>query len=242
MAAALKIVDGGSRSPEREALAAAIAEAADYKATADATRAGVARAKAMIEDASSRLSAATADASAAKEAHTARAIEAASTGATLTPDASLREARVRADDARDDLEAAEAALAAVEASLGDDLYRERKSLERVGAAADMVIQAGPVEALLEEAERIHRDLTGRRNVLILLTTQLRAWQSDGSHNRAYSSTDTSLPARIDKFLGTSHALMPTTMCTPRYDECEASSAWLKAREALLTDPDAALPG
>lgn len=242
MAAALKVVgDGGARSPERESLAAAIAEAAEYRATADATRAGVARARAMIADATARLDAANADAAKAREAHAERAITAASTGAPMVPDGSLRDARQRAGDATDDLEAAQAALAAVEASLEDEEYRERKSIERVGEAADLVLQAVPIEGMLEEAARVQREVIEKRTVLLMLTAQYRQWKSDGSHQRLYASNDELLVARISKFLGVGESLLPSTGNSPIYGESPAAQQWLQAREALLTDPDAVLP-
>jgi hypothetical protein len=231
----LRLATAPTAQDSRDELRAAIAAAAAAEGAAETARGAVSRAGDMIGKAQARLEVATADVVRARDLQAKRMAQAAASGASMSPDLSMREARARQTDASDELEAAGGALSACEAASAE---WEREQLDharkRVAAAADEVIKAASPARLLKEAEAMQADLVARRVALRYLLREGLI----GDHDRE----------TVHRFLVANHlpGAPPITgflgsVEHQNWNEHPAAEAWRQAREALMRDPDAQLP-
>jgi hypothetical protein len=222
MSTNLQLVTECDPSPTRAQIAAAI-EAVKHAATAaEAGHAAIARAEALVSKASDRLAAAKENTAKAREDRTARLISAASTGDDLPADDSARLARLTEEDAADELEAANNALAAMRDQCGDHDYEARQAERRLRDAIEALL-AGELERLRKEAEQAARLLADKLGVLRFVTGQMI--QSFNYRTEIH---------QLDNFRD--NFRMP-----PEFSDSPTTAAWRDAIEALKTSPDAALP-
>jgi hypothetical protein len=115
-------------------LATAIEQRSSCEADVAACKAALARASEMVRQAEIRVETAKSAQETAKASITARMTAAAASGAPLTPDLAMREARAELIDATDSVEAAVAAIAVVEASASEAEAGLRRASSKVDDA------------------------------------------------------------------------------------------------------------
>lgn len=208
------------RSPEREALAVAIAEAAPAVAAVD-------KARAAAEGARGQLALAVGAVPAAE-----RAVADAKTRLVEDPHASraeLRALRQAETDARDDIEIAREIAGRAEAALTEAERSARYAADRVESAVDGVVVASFAPAL-DAAECVGRQF-GRLAFTAAFIAQ------SGDH---WSGERTLLTGRVET-LNAHFAFRGDTDAVAAARQ-EAQAPWHAARAALLADADAPLPG
>jgi hypothetical protein len=216
--------------------AAAITERDDAARVAEAARSAIEGARRMVGNAEERLSQAGRGIADAKGARAAQFTAAASAGTTPALDHTLRDAYFEEAEARDEVEAAKQALAAVEAALADPEYARGKAQERVAAAADAVIAATSIGPLLAAAQAVQDDLVRRRVVLRYL---LGARLVSGPEADALQSF---LRAREQAIPGApALGRWPSSVEFQDWDGHPAAEPWKAARELPLRDASAPLP-
>jgi hypothetical protein len=161
MIAKLKVV----RSPQREALAQAIADARAAHEAAVKARDARKRANAMIVHAETKLGQATRAIERARDAQAANLAQAATSGVKPRADTGTREARIREADARDTLDAAKTALTTCEQTLAEFEGQQRRTEEPVARAADDVIRVEAASRVLKEAKVLQEKLIVARVAL-----------------------------------------------------------------------------
>ena len=218
---ALRSVPDGRRAE----LAEAISEATAAKTIEDAAVAAVGRAQASADGARTRLAAAKADIDRAREETAERLAEAARTGETAAPDLSTHDARQRALNVADELDAAKVAVAACQVSAADADYVAGKARKKLRAAAGAVL-ASDAKRMLAEAIACQNDLIARRLGLRFLVHELEI-----------------VDPEITSFLRNEYEL-PGTWGNIHYHNWSrhpASARWQAALDGLMADADAALP-
>jgi hypothetical protein len=130
---------GLTKDGDRLALAVAISSASDARRAVEASKASMGRAHRFVDECEERLASATAGVTAAREALAQRVTSAAQAGTALSPDSEMRNARAEELDAADSLEAARAALAAVEATLEGPIEDLKVAERRVDEAVKSVL-------------------------------------------------------------------------------------------------------
>ena len=229
-------------SVERTTLAEAIERSTDAERIAIAAREAVTRASEMVKAATAQLDDATADVATARERQATNMAAAAKSGAASSPDKSMREARAQEIDASDELDAARAALAACEAALIEPEKTHTNAQQYVESCADAVMATG-VAALLVEAEAIQRELGVKRAVLQFLrkdciepycpASEIINWDEVNAGGVPRSKKNEApavskfLDAPVFSFYDTTHP---------------AIEPWRAARDALMRDASAPLPG
>jgi len=221
------VADG--EDPLRAELAAAIAEGTQAERALEAARTAVPRAAETVASAEARLAATSAEVTAARTAQVDRLASGAATGEQPSVDRSMRDARARETDCADDLEAAKAALARVEAAVPDAEEALARTRARVSAAAD-AITATAVPVLIAEAEQLRDRLAAVRAVLRHLRADSLG-PFGGPHERER--------AAIDEFLAAPFLQPELELGWCRRHP--AAARWLAAREALTRDAGATLP-
>lgn len=209
------------RSAARQALAAAISDAATAAQSAESARAALSRASKLVSQAHDDLDAAKEKNTAAKEARTAQIVSAATSGEGLTQDTASRAARRQEADAAEELAAAEAALEAVRESLNEPDADLRRAQDRVTKCINAVI-TGESARLMDEARQLAKPLAEK----IVLMRQL-------------VSRDSSYPQEmreLNSFVG--RFLLPDYIFNQATAERDT---WLAAIEVLKTDADARFP-
>lgn len=161
------------RSPEREELAALIVKANDARLAEEAARVAVDRAHGMVDAAEERLSVAAEMVASARASTSTRIASTAQSGALWEPDRSLRDARAREVDAADNLEATRAAMASVEAALGEATYQYERSKTKALDAAKLIL-SGAAERLIELLKRQQAEAGATRAALGFIYANL-AW-------------------------------------------------------------------
>jgi hypothetical protein len=220
------------RDPARAELAAAIEAATVAERAAASARNAATRAGEMVEQAQQQLEAASAAVTSARELQADRLADAAKTGNAPAPDRSMREARAREVDATDELDAARAALATCETGARRDEDAHQRANRAVGAAADAVIRSsGTIGRLLKETAALQVQLGEKRRTLLFLFHGSLVSEEDWCNVNSFLAPP-NFPA-ISQKLGFSTSL--------NADWPHAPPSWRAAREALLRDPDAALP-
>ncbi len=208
-----------ARSPEREALADAIAEAAPAVAAVDKARAAAEAARGQLASAVGAVPAAE------------RAVADAKTRLVEDPSAEraeLRALRQAETDARDDVEIARELAGRAEAALAEAERATRYAADRVESAVDGVVVASFAPAI-EAAECVGRQF-GRLAFTAAIIAQA------GNH---WSGERTLLTGRVET-LNAHFAFRGDTAAVAAARQ-EAQAPWHAARAALFRDADAPLP-
>jgi hypothetical protein len=210
-----------ARDPQREHLAACIADRGERARAVEQAKAAVERATLMVEAAEARDAIAKASLASWRSDQVARVMTTASTGAALTPQISARESRLEAQDAEDALSAANAASAACKARLSD-CEADLEHVERIVAgAADRCLVVGAADRLIAGVGDLRQRLNAKYAALLWLETLAPI----GTPERQKIAAATPGPP-------------PPGVRPPLYPE---PVAWIQARSALRVDPDAVLP-
>jgi len=229
MPRALKAAVPARRSAEREALAQVIADRDAAEAITHRARDAANRAQGLIAEAEAKLADAQAAVEKAREAQARRAVKAAKSGAAPPPDATARNARLAEADAQDSLEAARAASEACVAALVPHERDLEYAQRLVAKAADDVIRAECGSRLFRETEALQAQLIAARVALRYL---LGNNQIPEPENKA---ANTLLGYRqFPSFYG--------NIEWADHDRHQTTVAWKEAREALMRDAGAPLPG
>jgi hypothetical protein len=254
-----------TRTPERQRLADAIGRRLAAEQALTAGRMAVSRALASVAKAETAIAAARTGVSAAGEQHACELAEAAAGGkpATTNP---TRKARTALEDAEAGAEAATSALAKLRSNLGDLEDQHLDAENRVTAAADVVLRA-PAADILARAEgaaltlrelqpllqfMVRPELTPEmlgRPVYPLFDTdwshEIRTLGRERADRRQYAGAACrgernapfeALGAAVRRFLE-----QPPHRDGDWYRH-PGLEAWRQAREALMSDADALLPG
>jgi hypothetical protein len=259
------------RTPERQRLADAIeARTASEEALA-AVRRTVTRATDMVAKAERRLEAAHEALTAAGAERALALAEAAATDVPATA-GGMRQARLAVHDAEDEAESARAAVAALQRRLGDAEDTLRAAQATAVAAADIVLRSEARRVLAEAcaaAEALRRCRTlllyfQRPEAAGLIphigiqkpaigedwTYSVREFGTERASRRAAADreamrlrdegfageTEAAVRRELDLTLGEIHKSDKTWWSSPDL------GPWREAREALMTDADAVLPG
>jgi len=254
----------------RSKLATAIAERdASRKVLADANQA-IDRGQGMVEAAESRLAAAEA-ATAASRTQRAQELAASMVEAGTTVLASpTRDARIEEADARDDFDAACAALAGLQKRLGDAEDGLRAADHKVVATADAVIRSVGEAALTEACEAALRLQRCRILMHFLLAPEragqpvimgvqrpvfgeewadsVRTFGQERASRRARADEearkmrdDPFAALRADLERHLDRALQGVHDGEQRWNADPSLTPWIEARDALMRGPDAPLP-
>ena len=136
-------------------------------------------------------------------------------------------------EARDEVDAAEAALQTVEESVGGEERETVEARRRVDAYVNGVLLAN-VATLVEEAKAVEDDLIRRRAVLLHLLSLT------GEEYRREPTSEVAITIR--RFLYNVPQMPGSGMVVyPGWDVHPALDSWKQAREALVTDAEAPLP-
>jgi hypothetical protein len=166
---------GETHDPDRLALAVAINSASEARRAVDAAAASRGRALRMVDQAEDRLAAATSAVTEAKDSLARRMTSYATEGGTaLAPDSILSNCRAEERDAADNLDAARAALNAVEATLEGPLDALRASEKRVSELS-RVILGRHIEAAVSDVARLATALSSARATLWFLHRECHQW-------------------------------------------------------------------
>ena len=215
-------------SPERVALAEAIAKRDERRAHIAATAAAIGNAEAAWRDAGLRRSAAEAGVASAK-AEAVERLTAGQPGAATAAASTVKAARSAMTEADDDLEAAAAALDALRRRSDDLAQFSYLPEQRVAEAVSTVVRNSPaVAALVAEVAELQRKLADKGAALLFLAGNLdMANNPDGTTN----ATKLAL-TRCQTPMTTWKALLSAGAVAP----------WSEALAALAVDATAPLPG
>jgi hypothetical protein len=158
---------GGTKDGDRLQLSIAISAAAEARKAVDNAAAARGRALRMVDEAEARLVSASAAVTEAKDSLARRMTSYATEGTALAPDSLLRNCRVEERDAEDSLDAARAALAAVEATIEGSIEALRHADRRVGEL-QRVILGRNIEPAIADVVRAKAALVDAIGVLHLL--------------------------------------------------------------------------
>jgi hypothetical protein len=224
------------RTSEREALAAAIAANSEAERAAERGRVAVTHASELVSKNETKLAEAQAAVVDAKERHTAATAAAIGRGGPL-PSSALRSARAAQADIQDDLDAAQAALEQLQASLAE--------LDENVVAGEIGIEAAINRVLGVAAGQLVHDLVACRTELIqLLSVCYFIRERAGERRGTFFSPIPELAApladikpEIDSALaaGVPFNSVERALMHP------AVEAWAQACAALRDDPDVVLP-
>lgn len=214
--------------PLRQALVAALAEEGNAREAVARQKGAVDRLRAAILEAKKTLAAREADVSKAAEAD-AEAMALAATNDEAAPVSRVRAARQAVVDARDQMDAATAALKQLRLDLPDWEAASRESAIAVEVALSGII-APHARRLLDRANELKRELAPiRHSLLILFHASAESRSSDLlAFERGRKPLADLLDAicRIDMWDGSGK---------------EQGGVWQEARARLRADPCAALP-
>lgn len=214
------------RSPERQALADAIAKAEEHRRGLDACRAAIQAAEAMEATAEAAVRNAQAEVAEAKSARAAEITAAAGAGQAVPSSDRQRLARQREVEAQDELEAVRASLEAVRAPLSDWEYWAENCAEKVRKAASDVAAAQVPDAIAVALRAI-------KNAEICVRSAYAAHRAAAD---VAGGQDLAMTSRINallNFAGSNWEFRDPS----RGDGPE----WHRTVAALLTDPDVVLP-
>jgi hypothetical protein len=237
------------RSPERQALSSAISAVADAEQALDAARRSVTRAGDAVRRAEGNLSEARSAIADARSRHLALLSEAATQGVPPTSPAAVREARRREDDELEEVELCRTAeaelrsrLPALEAAL------QRAHNHRVNCV-DAVVRSA-AERLIAECKAAEAELLRRRALLYFLRRP-HVMAGEALHGAVPSpfvgEHDFTLAGERDRDFEAMKSVIDDCLHRPifsneaNWNRHESVRPWIAARQALFTDPDAALP-
>jgi len=222
---------GGTGDQDRLALAVALNTLAEARRAADNAAAARGRAIRMVDESEDRLAAATAGVTEAKAALARRMTLAAQDGTSLSPDSELRNARAEEQSCTDGLDAARAALAALESpgALEERLEAHALAERKVDELA-RVILARAIEPTISDIKRQRDALFASISVLHFLK----------------NACTTSWPPNAEEARLRSHLQIPARSNVAFEIDYEAhrasSDRWAKYAEELKTSADAEPPG
>jgi uncharacterized protein YcbK (DUF882 family) len=220
-----------SRSPQREHLAQMIDHAADTRRKAEKTRRAIDAAAGIVAEAEEALETAKADVAEAQAARTAAITRAATSGQRPPEDNRSRQARAKEAEAADELAAAEAALAALRASLPDIEQDEAWAHDRLmpQAVRDVALVELPV-VLAALIPALNHAATLARLARIL-----------GNARNGGTSSLSPAAAAAAKQLNDVCGQYTTLAWNIDNSEHGDGPAWKAVLQRLATDPDAAFP-
>jgi predicted nucleic acid-binding Zn-ribbon protein len=264
-AATAQPVEHEQRSPARQALADAQLAVLTAEQAAVAGRRAIERAVAMVSEAEARLKAAQTQVSGARKRHVELLSDAATRGEAV-PTGTMREAKLAASDAEDELAAAREALAHLRArqpELDDDAHDARS---RVIVCVDAVVRERAEQALAEAEDALAALLAKRRVLSFMLRphgtgadplavdpTERRDWHDwvQGrervmERERAQARRAWALQRERDGMFAElgehiKRHLRNGLEANPDWREHPDTAPWRAARAALFSDPDAPLP-
>ncbi|MGO9234772.1 MAG: hypothetical protein ACLP4V_12090 [Methylocella sp.] len=219
-----------ARSEEREALAAALKDLKAAERKAHQARDAQERAEALVTTGEAKLNAARVGVEKAKDFEAANLTRAAASSVKPRAGSKIRDARNAEIDAADALAAARAALTQCETALRHAEQELKAEQEFVAALAGDVITAEAASRVLREAQKLQEALVNKR-------VELRALL----HAGLFVDPDEKKAA---DYLLMFRGFPATYFCTESvdWDKHALAAAWQQAREALMTNPDAPLPG
>ena len=226
------------RSPARLALASAIRDAEDAEAAVADARAALGRGHRMVDEAEERLAQASEAVATAKASQADRMASAAASGATLAPDPGMRQSRLIEADAEDELEAARAALASVEASAAEAEKRLEQAKINVSNCAKRVVKSvnataiAKALALRAELDAKTLELTAALNREVAYLRYLGDKQCEESPG-AWPPTDED--RQTWDIIKQENKILDWDI------QSEAFATWKQSLAQLMTDADAALP-
>lgn len=222
---------------KRARLAEAQAAIKRSEAAEEQTRTVVARAREQVSRARDNLGRAQEAIAAAKVEQERRLVEAAKSGKTIDASTTTtRDLRAAELEAQDQVDAAVAALATVEQSVGDP-EQATEAVRQLDLYVGSVLWT-QAERLYEEAKAMQAGLIERRAVLRYL---LHEFKSDDARLR--EPTD-ELVRMVRDFLRYTPDMPSTfggTASLTDWDRHPATQPWRQAREALAKDAEAVLP-
>jgi hypothetical protein len=230
------------RSPEREELAKAIKARNDTWTKVKRAHDALPRAKQMIVTAGDRVEAAAEAVAQAKEARRIALAVAAVESRTPEPDRTLAEARAEEAAAQDELEAATAALAEVEATVARFEAELQRTAHVVTALVDRVMAAASITHLLANARATQDKLIGQRAALRHLLAS--GFVTDAEDQRAIVALLTEPLPNCPAYTNAAGQRWPSDLIPPigeAWGKHAAVAAYTTARAALLDDADAPLP-
>ena len=217
-----------ARSPERQALADALALLAERQRGLENCRAAIRAAEAMEAEAVGALHVAQGDLNQAKEDRAAEITAAAAAGVAVPSSDRQRLARQRVGEAEDELEAVRQSLTSVRVPLEDWEYWTEQ-------ASDLVRTAAADVAAVELPAAIATALTAIKNAETCVRTAQLIYQAAGDR-RSHGETDKRRQATMNGL----NALANSTWTTRDFSRGTAPD-WLQAVARLRTDPDARFP-
>jgi hypothetical protein len=261
--------DPPSRSPQRQQLADAIAQRAAAERSVEDARQALSHGRDAVAEAESKLEAAVAETAAANERRAAE-LEVAAAGGEAPPPSTVRRARAAQDDCEDEVNAARAALEGLKARLGAAEDRRRHAEHLAVAHADAVLRSVAKHVLADAEDAIaklrqarlllhffNRPETPRVPAMGLQPSlfsedyaravhefgkaraERRFWDADKAVKLRNAGLSDELSAAVERFL--ERGLAELRDSDARWTNAAELEAWRAAREALMNDPDAALP-
>lgn len=224
----IRAIEPDLSSPARKVLADLMEQHLKAKASQDEALAALSRAKNAVREAESRKDNAERALEQAKEAHIAHITDAASSGEPLASFRPLREARIEATEAQDNLDAVNAAIVVLQSAAEQADEVTRSAAVAIRSAAKDVI-AVEVNRLLFEAKDLQKRLIDRRAALRAITVDLGI---DGGP----------IAADLQKFLG--DRALPGGFGSVEYRDWSnhpSAHPWKAAFHHLLMNPDTPLP-
>lgn len=223
----------GGRSPERAALAELIEQSSSHSVKLADAIAAEERAALRVVEAEGAHQAAEKALHAAKDAEATALIAHTETGAQPVSARSMREFRADLTDAADALETAKMAHATLQARRLMEQNAGGSNFALLEAVASVLRPAGL--ALLTEVEALQRELV-RKRISLRMAAKQGLLTQDYATRRRFNEImlRVQLPAE-DANYGSREYGWPAEW------DAGAGQEWLEARDALMKDPDAALP-
>lgn len=224
----IRAVEPDLPSPARMALADLMERHQKAKASQDEALAALSRAKEAVREAEDRKDNAERALEQAKKAHIAYITDATSSGEPWSSFRPLREARIEATEAQDNLDAVNAAIVVLQADAEQANEATQHTVAAIRSAAKEVI-AVEANRLLLEAQSLQKRLIERRAALRAITVDLGI---DGGP----------IAADLQKFLN--DRALPGGLGSVEYRDWSnhpAAHPWNAAFQLLLMDPNTPLP-
>ena len=229
------LVRGPLRSPERQALADAIAAARPATDAVRRARDVLDRAKELVAKARERSDASIAAAAEARQARLDKIRASMAAGEMPPDDRSHRDLVSQAADDREALEVAREVVASAETDLSDAEIEGTRAQRRVEEAADAVLVQA-IAGFADEAEQLEAQLVDRARTLFALMSHVpqmeRSTRSDTANPLYWRASQ--IVARATQLRGADGNGVTI--------EGSRLGPWQAARDALCADPDAPIPG
>jgi hypothetical protein len=226
-----------TRSPERQALAVAIAAAVKAARSAEDGRAAVARARELVDAAETKLAAASAAVTAAKARHAKQTAAAIGRGAPVPATSALKAARALEQEAEDDFDAGKAALEQLQTALADSEGEIDHANIAVEAAVNSVLAAEAAIPLVERLEQIKAEIPALQAAANFV--RRRGFEHRGTYSVQVPALHAPLAEIVPRITNAvEHGLPFHPMAAAQHP---SAAVWEAACAALRDDPDADLP-